>query len=396
MVYEMVKLNNLLSEFESGGRPKGGAINKGIPSFGAEHLTIEGTFKFKNMKFIPLDYFKSLKKGIISNNDILIVKDGATTGKVSYVEDLPYREAAINEHLFRLKINEINAIPRYVFYYLFSKKGQSEILKDFRGATVGGISKKFIENVIIPLPPIPTQIKVAAALDKAQELIDKRKNQVQKYDELLQSVFLDMFGDPAKNPKGWKIKNLSELSHKITDGVHAKPDYTQSGVKFVSVKDINKSYLSFEKCKYISNEAHIKYSKRCNPEKNDLLYTKVGATYGIPAIVDTEEEFSLYVSVALIKPKHNLINIIFLKELMKSRGIKFQADRSIKGIGVPDLHLTEIKKFKIILPPLELQNKFASIVEKVENEKKKLESSFSELENNFNSIMQRAFKGELF
>ena len=148
-------------------------------------------------------------------------------------------------------------------------------------------------------------------------------------------------------------------------------------------------------CKFISNEAHIKYSKRCKPEYEDVLYTKVGATYGRACVVDTQEEFSLYVSVALIKPKKNIINPYFLKAVLNTDSIKKQADKRIKGIGVPDLHLIEIKNFIIPVPPMVEQMKFLKIVEKVEEQKQRNEKIIEQMDNLFNSLSQKAFKGEL-
>ncbi|WP_238904042.1 restriction endonuclease subunit S [Clostridium sp. YIM B02506] len=186
-----------------------------------------------------------------------------------------------------------------------------------------------------------------------------------------------MFGDLNTNPYNFKIVNLEELTNKITDGVHAKPDYTLEGVPFISVKDINKGKLNFEECKYISQEAHYSYIKRCKPEKGDILYTKVGATYGIPAVVDTDEVFSLYVSVALLKLKKELVNPIYIKETLRSIDVKRQADRQVKGIGVPDLHLIEIKKFKLFNPPIELQNQFADFVQQVDKLKFEIQNSIN-------------------
>ena len=143
-----------------------------------------------------------------------------------------------------------------------------------------------------------------------------------------------MFGDLRTNTNNFEIVNLESLTNKITDGVHSKPEYTSEGVPFISVKDMNKGKLEFAECKYISEEAHNKYIKRCKPEKGDVLYTKVGATYGISAIVDTYEEFSLYVSVALLKLKKEIANHIYIREALRSVDVKRQADRQVKGIGV--------------------------------------------------------------
>ena len=198
-----------------------------------------------------------------------------------------------------------------------------------------------------------------------------------------------MFGN-IENTK-YDIYKLSELTNLITDGEHKKPNYMVAGIPFISVVNITTGELKFEDCKFVSEEDACKFNKRCNPEKGDILYTKVGATYGRSAIVDTDKKFTLYVSVCLIKPKRDLINSTFLNYTMKQPYVKLQADKSIKGIGVPDLHLIEIKNFKIILPPIELQNKFADIVKQIDKQKFEFENSLIKLEELKNSLMQEYF-----
>jgi type I restriction enzyme, S subunit len=209
-----VPLNEIISQLQTGSRPKNMIVDRdGIPSLGGEHLNKEGGFNFSNIKYISDEYFKSLKNGIIKKDDILIVKDGATTGKVSFVSGkFPFKNATLNEHVFRIGIDIQKAFPKYIFFYLFSRFGQHEILKDYRGATIGGISRNFPEKVKIPLPPLPEQKRIAAILDKADALRQKNKQLLTAYDELLQSVFLDMFGDPVKNPKGWTEMKVSEIA----------------------------------------------------------------------------------------------------------------------------------------------------------------------------------------
>ncbi|NTV47969.1 MAG: hypothetical protein HGB11_15940 [Chlorobiales bacterium] len=204
-----------------------------------------------------------------------------------------------------------------------------------------------------------------------------------------------MFGDPVTNPKNVKVVRLSEVCTRITDGVHQKPNYTESGVPFISVKDITTGVLKFDKCKFISAKDHAAFTKRCRSEYLDILYTKVGATYGRPCIVDTERQFSIYVSVCLIKPDKSVIDPYFLNAALGNGAVKNQADRKIKGIGVPDLHLDQIQSFKIPLPAFKEQSKFAQIIAAVEKLKVAHLISLAELDVLFTSLQHRAFRGEL-
>ena len=209
-----VSLTDLFSSLESGSRPKGGIVEGvgEVPSLGAEHLNGQGGFNFTKLKMVPRDFFDSMSKGLIKQGDILIVKDGATTGKVSFVDDdFPFAEASINEHVFLLRLKENKAFHKYVFWHLISTTGQQQILQDFRGATVGGISRGFTDKVEIPLPPLDEQRRIAAILDKADAIRRKRQESIRLTEEFLRSTFLEMFGDPVTNPKGWDIKKFVEV-----------------------------------------------------------------------------------------------------------------------------------------------------------------------------------------
>jgi len=131
-------LKLVLITLESGGRPKGGAQKEGVPSIGGEHLNSDGKFNFENMKFVPKNYFESMNRGLIKNHDVLIVKDGATTGKTSFVgDDFPFEKSAVNEHVFIARSNK-KVYPKYLFYFLFSGEGQEQLKKAITGSAQGG------------------------------------------------------------------------------------------------------------------------------------------------------------------------------------------------------------------------------------------------------------------
>ena len=264
-----------------------------------------------------------------------------------------------------------------------------------KGATFKQVNRQDIGELEIALPPLPKQRNIAEVLDKAEELRNKRHAALHHLDTLSQAIFVDMFGDPVHNPKGIRVVQLSDITTKITDGVHQKPNYTEVGIPFISVKDITTGVLKFDNCKFVSIDDHKKFTKRCKAERSDILYTKVGATYGRPALVDTDQEFSLYVSVCLIKPQRELVDPYFLNSALGNPAVKSQADRRIKGIGVPDLHLDQIKKFLIPLPSLEGQREFARRIAAVEKLKTAHRASLAELDALFASLQHRAFRGEL-
>ena len=176
-------IKKVLETFETGKRPKGGVggITEGIPSIGGEHLEFNGDFDFTNIRFIPEDFFHEMNSGVIKKQDVLVVKDGATTGKTSFVSDaFPYEKAAINEHIFILRSDKTKITPKYLFYWMMSPLGQKAVQDNFKGTAQGGINTSFFKNSFIEYPEdqdfqkkitqnIETQFSLLEAGEKALE-----------------------------------------------------------------------------------------------------------------------------------------------------------------------------------------------------------------------------------
>ena len=202
---------------------------------------------------------------------------------------------------------------------------------------------------------------------------------------------------PYKLPDSWVWVRLENICSKITDGAHKTPKYTNSGVPFISVKDVYDNQISFDDTKFISQEEHNELYKRCNPEYDDILLTKSG-TIGRTAVVKTRDEFSLFVSVALLKNYKNVINSNYLSLNIQDFFNKTNISQTIKGGVIKNYHISDMKEQLIPLPPLEEQQEIVRVLDEVlENENKvkellELEERIDVLEK---SILHKAFKGEL-
>jgi type I restriction enzyme S subunit len=299
-------------------------------------------------------------------------------------------------NLLCLRADSDKLLPEFAKYLIRGNEFRSR-LSNFVNKAVNqaSVSVGNLKTIPVIVPSVARQQRIAQVLDRAEALRSKRRDALAQLDTLTQSIFLDLFGDPVTNPKRVKVVRLADVATRITDGVHLKPNYTESGVAFISVKDITTGKLLFDDCKYVSVEDHERFTKRCKPERLDILYTKVGATYGRPAIVETDREFSIYVSVCIIKPRKEIIDPYFLNAAMGTAAVKNQADRRIKGIGVPDLHLDQIQNFLIPLPSMSEQREFTRRVTAVESLKTAHRASLAELDELFASLQHRAFSGEL-
>ena len=392
-----VPLETVLLSLESGARPKGGvsADSGDIPSIGGEHLTDDGGFDFTNIKRIPMYFFKKMRSGHVVPLDILIVKDGATTGKTSFVRsNFPFREAAVNEHVFCVRVNPEKASPIYIYHFLRSTEGQKAIQLDFRGATVGGISREFTAKTVLPLPSLPEQQRIADILDRVETLRAKRRAALAQLDELSQSIFLEIFGDPVKNPKGWSKRPFGDvcvsrlgkmLDQKQQTGKHLRPYLRNANVQWFHFDLIDVFKMDF-------NEAA---RKEFRLEDGDLLICE-GGEPGRAAIWKGELEECYYQkALHCARPHQDLANSEYLAWLLWFFSARGGLGDHVTAATIAHLTGEKLKAMKIPLPPISLQKEFARRVEAVEKLKTAHKASLAELNELFTSLQYRAFRGEL-
>ena len=224
------------------------------------------------------------------------------------------------------------------------------------------------------------------------------------YEKLLATGEVKCIDDeiPFEIPQGWEWCRFSSICQTLTDGTHSTPHYTERGVPFLSVKDMSSGYLDFTNTKFISESEHVELSKRCHPRKGDLLLSKVGTT-GIPLIIDTDSEFSIFVSLALIKFTSITINKQFLIYLINSPLVQEQVKENTRGVGNKNWVLSAIAQTLILLPPLKEQSRIVDkiaeifpIVKRYSISQQKLDILNTNIHDILQkSILQEAIQGRL-
>jgi type I restriction enzyme S subunit len=319
MKWEKYKLSSLVEKPISGEWGNGEGSIKVIRS---TNFTNDGVLDLKDVvsRNIPQNKVdkKQLKKG-----DVIIEKSGGSptqpVGRVVHflVDDQIY---LCNNFTSVLRPKN-NVHPRYLFWCLFSGYSKGSSLK-YQNKTTGIINlqlERYCNEFEVPLPPLHIQEQIADTLDKADALRRKDQELLQKYDELAQAIFYDMFGDPVRNEKGWKPSRLMDICLQITDGTHFSPPAVESGVPYITAKHLKKWGLDFfHNPTYVDEVHHQEIYARCKPQKGDVLYIKDGATTGLAAINEYDFEFSMLSSLALIKPDTSVLNNVFLKYCVSS------------------------------------------------------------------------------
>jgi len=365
-------------------------VNDGINFLKIECFDDNGDFLYNKISFITKECHDKMKRSQLKDGDILFSIAGAI-GRVAIVTEdmLP---ANTNQALAIIRITNKEIYLPYVKLILGSPIVVDQFEKKKQGVAQLNLSLKDINELKIPLPEKNEQIKICKLFEKIKYAIKDRYDQIHLYDELVKSRFIELFGSINNNEFGYEIKAIQEVCKPIKDGTHQTPAYTEdniNGFKFLSSKDVVTGKVDWDHLKYIPEELHNKLYARIAPKKGDILLAKNGTT-GIAAIVDREEVFDIYVSLALLRPLDN-VNNVYLLHAINSVETKRQFNERLKGVGVPNLHLGEIKVTRIIVPPMDKQLEFVEFAEKVDKSKFEIQQSLDKYQQLFDSLMQEYF-----
>jgi len=330
-----------------------------------------------------------------SHNEAKIKGPGVITGRSGTIGKVHYTSTdywPLNTSLYVTNFHGND--PKWVFYML--KAFQLE--RFVEGAGVPTLNRNLVHDELIPLAPLDEQKRIAAILDKADAIRRKRKQAIQLADDFLRSVFLDMFGDPVSNPKGWKKKPLKELTLKLGSGSTprgGKEAYLEEGISLIRSLNVHDNKFVHKDLAFISDTQADKL-KNVVIEKDDLLLNITGASVCRATLVDNDIlPARVNQHVCIIRAKKEKVLPTFLARLITSSSYKQKLMQIATAGGATREAITkqQVESLDIIVPPLDIQEKFMSIVGKVEKLLK-----ISELQSQeplFNSLSQKAFAGEL-
>ena len=382
MSWPVVKLGNAVESI-MGQAPPGSECNK----------TGEGTIFVKAGEFgkefpvikewttNPLRY---AKKG-----DTLLCVVGATCGKVNKAIDCAIGRSVAAIRPIKDKIDE-----NYLFYFVSS--WSSKLRNMSQGAAQTVINKDMIANLEIPLPPLDEQKRIAAILDKADAIRRKRQQAIQLADDFLRSVFLDMFGDPVTNPKGFPMGTIRDFVETANYGSSGKASETEGEYPMLRMGNI-----TYEGGWDFTNLKYIDLSEKDKPkyltQKGDLLFNRTNSKELVGKTAVFEEEKPMAIAGYLIRVRTNeLGNNYYLSGYLNSaHGKKTLVGMCKSIVGMANINAQELQNIKVLLPPIELQNEFEMIVKITKQKVKSFNRSSELLNDNFNSLSQKAFAGEL-
>lgn len=302
----------------------------------------------------------------------------------------------LNDSGLTVKPKKKNELAQeYLDYLLLSLNDTIYSLS--RGTAQRNLNVSKFRTIEINYPDsIELQLHIANLLSKAENLITQRKESISLLDEFLKSTFLEMFGDPEKNPKNFPFTELEKLCAVIVDCPHSTPEKSKEATNFPCIRtsELTNGYISWDSMQYLEEDEFIKRTQRLIPEAGDIVYGREG-TYGEAIRIPATHKFSLGQRTMLFRPDYKKTNSIFLWAMVRSAFVYRQATKKNSGSTVGHVNVKDIKQFRILNPPIELQIQFAQIVEKTEALKTQYQQSLTELESLYGSLSQKAFKGEL-
>ncbi|MDF4613646.1 restriction endonuclease subunit S [Vibrio parahaemolyticus] len=348
-------------------------------------------------EFITQEGLDGSSARLYPKGTVLVAMYGATIGACSILDI----EAATNQACAAFTPTE-KVDPVFLYYLL--KHCKPDFVKAGSGGAQPNISGTFLKNFEIPLPPLEEQKRIAAILDKADAIRQKRKQAIELADEFLHSVFLDMFGDPVTNPKGWEQVPLSTLSDKILNGTTPKGGsdvYVEKGIAFLRSQNVWKKRIDLDDIVYLDDATHAKMSKSSLKHK-DILITKTGrintenSSLGRAAIYrgkDDEANINGHVYLVRLKPDnvHEFIEFILTTKEYRDhiRAV------CVGGIDKRQLNKNHIEEFPIICPPSSEQQRFVKILHQSQKVLDNYKEQLVEAQNNFSALTQKAFSGQL-
>jgi len=346
-------------------------LNDGTVSQTEEHIT-EAAISNSSAKIFP-------------SGTLLIALYGATVGKLGVLKI----DAATNQAVCAI-FTKGNIERDFLFYYLL--KQRERLVERRTGGAQPNISQEIIRELEVPFPPLPEQQRIAEVLFKADRLRRLRRTARELSDTYLQSVFLEMFGDPVSNPMGWEIKGVGSQIRSIRYGTGSPPLYQEEGIPFIRATNIKGGTVQTEGLVHISKDAAKEIAK-CKVSAGDLILVRSGVNTGDCALIPPEYDgayaaYDLIIEVSY--PQNYYYNFIINSGYGKSI-IQPLSRRA----GQPHINAEQVKSLQFPSPPTSLQKEFAQVAQRFERLRVQQREAERQSEHLFQTLLHRAFRGEM-
>jgi len=334
----------------------------------------------------------SRARQLVREGDILVSTVRPNLNGVARVpSELHGATASTGFCVLRPIANKLDA--NYLFHWVRSPRFVGDMARMATGASYPAVTDRHVLGSKLPALPLPEQRRIAEILDKADALRATRRAALVQLDTLTQSIFLDMFGDPIANRKGFPISRMGDVCD-VRDGTHDSPKYvSDSGYPLVTSKNLSAGVVDLTDVNYISEVDYIQINKRSKVDRGDIIMPMIG-TIGSPVLVDDEPRYAIK-NVALIKFTETSPLAVFVRHLLSCHYFDYIVSRKNRGGTQKFVSLGDLRSLPLPLPAIELQRDFAGRVRAVDHLKATHCASLTQLDALFAALQYRAFQGEL-
>jgi type I restriction enzyme S subunit len=284
----------------------------------------------------------------------------------------------------------------YLWAMLLSPKFVEWASSNVSGANLPRLAPSLLAEYPIPLLPLAEQQRIAGLLRRADRLRRLRRYALDVSAGYLQAVFVEMFGDPVRNPMGWRRGKLKDLCSEIVDCPHSTPTYSETVTEYACVRssDIQNGYLDLSTTKYVNDEEYRVRCERLVPTSGDIVYCREGARFGNAARLPAEQRFCLGQRMMLFRPKQAVATSAFIWSVLENPCVYDQALKASGGSASPHVNVADIKLFDVVVPPYSEQQKFAGVVHRHDRTRSLQIEALRQAEHLFQALLRRAFAGE--
>lgn len=342
----------------------------------------KGAIVDNDPKYYPYDEESNIKQYMLNENDLLMSLTG-NVGRVGLLQKglLP---AALNQRVACLRLLSDIALLKYLFHLLNSDRFEKDSIFNAAGIAQKNMSTEWLKKYVIPIPPLSEQQRIVSELDLLSSIIEMKKAQLKAYDQLSQSIFFDMFGDPITNEKGWEVKKLGDVGIIVAGSTPSTNDESNwdGHVNWVTPAELGEQLYYGETARKLTDKGAkgltmmpigtVLLSSRAPIGKLAITTVPMCCNQGFKNIIC-----------------NNTINNVFLYYYLKNTMDLVQALG--RGATFKEVSKSAISSYKIILPPLSLQQSFAEKIETIEHQKALIQQSIAETETLFNSRMDYYF-----
>lgn len=333
--------------------------SEGLPIIRIQDLTGNAY----NLGFYSGDYPKKVE---INDGDVLI-SWSASLGVYIWNRG----KALLNQHIFKVVFDKINVDKQY---FVFAIRYNLKVLElKTHGATMKHIVKKDFDNIMIPFPAFEKQVEIADILSRMSRIIEYRQRQLEKLDDLIKARFVEMFGDPKLNDKGWKSGIVSDY-YEIKGGkrIPKGMGYAEGVTKhpYLRATDMKNETILDDNIHYIDDEVY-EHIKRYTVKGGDIYLTNVGVNLGLAGVIPEKYDGANLTenAVKLVPKTEKVIDGVFLAHYINSPGIQDYINERKMSVGVPKLAIFRIETMPVLLPPMEMQKQFVLMKQQVDKSK---------------------------